>query len=47
MDPERFSYALFSFSRLYIAPLLIVGGFVIELAVLLQKKPITVFKKKK
>ena len=46
-DPERFSYALFSFSRLYIAPLLIVGGFVIELAVLLQKKARTVFKKKK
>lgn len=45
-SPEVFNYALFSFTRMYIAPLLIVGGFVIELVVLLCKKPITVFKKK-
>lgn len=45
-SPEVFNYALFSFTRMYIAPLLIVGGFVIELVVLLCKKPVTVFKKK-
>ncbi|HJB44796.1 MAG TPA: DUF3098 domain-containing protein [Candidatus Coprenecus merdipullorum] len=45
-SPEVFNYALFSFTRMYIAPLLIVGGFVIELVVLLCKKHITVFKKK-
>ena len=44
---DVFNYALFSFSRLYIAPLLIVGGFVIELVVLLRRKPINVFKRKK
>lgn len=46
-SPDVFNYALFSFSRLYIAPLLIVGGFVIELVVLLRRKPINVFKRKK
>lgn len=43
---EEFSYALFSFSRLYVAPLLILGGFVVELAVLLHRKPIKLFKRK-
>lgn len=46
-SPDVFNYALFSFSRLYIAPLLIVGGFVIELVVLLRRKPINVFKREK
>lgn len=46
-SPDVFNYALFSFSRMYIAPLLIVGGFVIELVVLLQRKPINLFKRKK
>lgn len=46
-SPEVFNYALFSFTRMYIAPLLIVGGFVFELVVLLRRKPITLFKRKK
>ena len=44
---DVFNYALFSFSRMYIAPLLIVGGFVIELAVLLCRRPINILKRKK
>lgn len=46
-SPNVFNYALFSFTRMYIAPLLIVGGFVFELVVLLRRKPITLFKRKK
>lgn len=45
-SPEVFSYALFSFSRMYVAPLLILGGFVLELAVLLRRKPIKLFKRR-
>ena len=44
-SPEVFNYALFSFTRMYVAPLLILAGFVIELVVLLRKKPIRLFKK--
>lgn len=46
-SPDVFNYALFSVSRMYIAPLLIVGGFVFDLVVLLRRKPITIFKRKK
>ena len=53
-SPEVFNYALFSFSRtlfsfsrMYVAPLLIVGGFVIELVVLLRRRPITLFRNRK
>ena len=46
-SPEAFNYALFSFSRMYVAHLLIVGGFVIELVVLLRRRPITLFRNRK
>ncbi len=45
-SPDVFSYALFSFSRMYVAPLLILLGFVVELAVLLCRKPIRLFKRR-
>ena len=32
---------------MYVAPLLIVGGFVIELVVLLRRRPITLFRNRK
>ena len=41
-SPEVFNYALFSFSRMYVAPLL-----VIELVVLLRRRPITLFRNHK
>ena len=46
-SPEVFSYALFSFTRMYVAPLLILAGFVVELVVLLRREPIVLFKKDK
>ncbi|HIZ86836.1 MAG TPA: DUF3098 domain-containing protein [Candidatus Coprenecus pullistercoris] len=45
-SPDVFNYALFSFTRMYVAPLLILAGFVIELVVLLRRKPIRLFKHK-
>ena len=45
-SPEVFNYALFSFTRMYIAPLLILIGFAIEIVVLLRKKPIKLLKRK-
>lgn len=46
-SPEVFSYALFSFTRMYVAPLLILAGFVMEIGVLLRRTPIRLFKKNK
>lgn len=46
-SPEVFSYALFSFTRMYVAPLLILAGFVMEIVVLLRRTPIRLFKKNK
>ena len=43
---DVFNYALFSFTRMYIAPLLILMGFAIEIIVLLRKKPIKLFNRK-
>ena len=43
-SPEVFSYALFSFTRMYVAPLLILAGFVMEIVVLLRRTPIRLFK---
>lgn len=45
-SPEVFNYALFSFTRMYIAPLLILMGFAIEIIVLLRKNPIKLFNRK-
>lgn len=45
-NPEEFNYALFSFSRMYIAPLLILAGFVVEIVVLLRRRPIRLFNRK-
>ena len=45
-SPEVFNYALFSFTRMYVAPLLILIGFAIEIVVLLRKKPIKLFNRK-
>lgn len=46
-SPEVFSYALFSFTRMYVAPLLILAGFVMEIVVLLRRTPIRLFNKNK
>lgn len=46
-SPEVFSYALFSFTRMYVAPLLILAGFVMEIVVLLRRTPVRLFKKNK
>ena len=45
-SPDVFNYALFSFTRMYIAPLLILMGFAIEIIVLLRKNPIKLFNRK-
>lgn len=36
-NPEEFNYAMFSWRRITLAPLLIVGGFVFEIYALLKK----------
>lgn len=36
-SPEEFNYAMFSWRRITLAPLLIVGGFVFEIYALLKK----------
>ena len=43
---EVFNYALFSFTRMYVAPLLILAGFAVETVVLLMRRPIRLFKRK-
>ena len=43
-SPEVFNYALFSFTRMYVAPLLILAGFAVETVVLLMRRPIRLFK---
>lgn len=45
-SPDVFSYGLFSFTRMYVAPFFVLLGFVVVLAVLLSKKPIRIFRKK-
>ncbi len=45
-SPEVFNYALFSFTRMYVAPLLILAGFAVETVVLLMRRPIRLFKRK-
>ncbi len=45
-SPEEFSYAIFSFTRMYVAPFLILLGAVTELVVLLRRRPIRLFNKK-
>ena len=38
-NPDEFNYELFSVRRMYIAPLLIILGFVIEIFAILRRKP--------
>lgn len=45
-SPEVFNYALFSFTRMYIAPFLILLGFVVVLAAILVRKPVKFFGKR-
>jgi hypothetical protein len=45
-SPEVFNYSLFSFTRMYVAPLLILAGFAVETVVLLMRRPIRLFKRK-
>ncbi len=45
-SPEVFNYGLFSFTRMYIAPLLILLGFIIEIVVLLKREAIKLFRKR-
>lgn len=44
-SPEVFNYALFSFTRMYVAPFLILLGFVAVLAAILVRKPLKIFRK--
>ncbi len=36
-SPDTFNYAMFSFRRITLAPILVVGGFVFEIYALLKK----------
>ncbi len=36
-DPNKFSYDLFSFRRLTLAPILVLGGYVIEIFAIMKK----------
>ena len=39
-NQQVFNYDLFSFRRMYVAPLLIIAGFVIEIFAILRIKPL-------
>ena len=36
-DPNKFNYAIFNFQRLTLAPVLILGGYVIEIFAIMKK----------
>ena len=36
-DPNKFNYAIFDFQRLTLAPILILGGYVIEIFAIMKK----------
>ena len=37
-DPNQFSYDIFSFRRITLAPILVMGGFALQIYVILSKK---------
>ncbi len=36
-SPEEFNYAMFSFRRITLAPILVIGGFVIEIVAIMKR----------